>query len=88
MNLQDPEPPKYFIDQQGVLVADKDWKERKSDIIRSMVRYDLPEDLGEILFLEVKDVPWRLEGRQIVLQHRPELYVPYAITLHYKVKAE
>lgn len=88
MNLQNPEPPKYFIDQQGTLIADKDWVERKSDIISGMVRYNLPTDMGELLFLEVKGAEWRLEGRQMVLTHKPPLYVRDAITIHYKVKGQ
>lgn len=80
------ESPKYYTDQQGILVVDSDWIERRADIVAYQQQYFFPADMGELLYLEVKDLCWRLEGRIIFLQEKPTKYIKDAIIIHYRTR--
>lgn len=64
-------------------ISDPDQVERVTCIEAYRQYYDLPEDLDDLLYLEVKGHQFRLEGRKIVLVDKPPKFVPDAIVIRY-----
>jgi hypothetical protein len=77
-----------YIYEDGVQVVDPDWVEVKLDIQAFKVAYAFPDDMAELLYLNI-DVPgmeFYIDGRQFVLKQKPNQYHNKVITLHYRRK--
>jgi hypothetical protein len=77
-----------YIYENGVQVIDRDWVEKKTDIQAYTLIYNFPEDMAELLYLNI-DVPgieFYIEGRTFVLKQKPTQWVNNAVTIHYRRK--
>lgn len=73
----------------GITIGEKGYKERLASITAGQIVYNLPDDLGTLLYLNIEGAYIKsIEGHQLVVYPVPEKTIVDAITIHYLPKGD